>query len=175
MTADQAIARARSAVGHKCGYQLGAGGMHPEADFPWGRADFPDPLSDCTGALAWFFGVPRKTDNPFYVEFDGGWVSSEAIFRDCATPFGFFDGLGWTEAQPGDVLVFGNRTSNGITHHGHVGLVATASKSGPLSVVHCSLGNWRKTGDAIQETGPDVWAINMGRVARTALLSGVPA
>lgn len=171
MTADQAIARARSAIGQSCSYLLGAGGMHPEADVPWGNP----PECDCTGFLAWCLGVSRKSTNPFYVEFDGGWISSEAIFRDCATPFGFFDGLGWTEAKPGDVLVFGNRTSGGVTHHGHVGLVATAGKNGPLSVVHCSLGNWRKTGDAIQETGPEVWAINMGRVARTALLSGVPA
>jgi len=159
MNGQSVVIAARSAIGYNTKYGLGAGGRQWHKDWPW------NPLThkcDCTGFLAWCFGVDRKTDHPLYKEWNGGWLESTAIVRDAMLPgTGMFDRVLWTSAAPGDVLVWGDK--NG--HQGHVGIVVEAN-DGPLSVVHCSTGNFRRTGDAIQETDVNVFVQNNAILAR---------
>lgn len=55
-------------------------------------------------------------------------------------------------------------SADGKSHDGHIGIVVEASGKGikgAQRVIHCSMGNFKKSGDAIQITGPQAW------VART--------
>lgn len=51
---DQAIERARTALGRNTEYKLGKGGMNPKLDTPSVKNQ-----CDCTGFLAWAFGISR--------------------------------------------------------------------------------------------------------------------
>lgn len=165
MLRSQVVARARSAIGRNIRYELGAGGMNPQRDDPANLLN----SCDCSGFAAWALGVKRKTDLPWYVEQNGGWLETSAIFRDCATPYGFFDGLEWRDSRPGDLLVWGDRKdSEGQNRQGHVGIVSEVGPEGPAKVVHCSLGNWKATGDAIAETDVLIFQSHGARVARCA-------
>ena len=160
------IARARACLGQSCRYGLGKGGMNPKADWPWDS----EVRLDCSGFVAWCLEVSRKTDNPWYVEQNGGWLETSAIVRDCETPFGFFALVNRTHAQPGDLLVYGDRKSaaTGKSVQGHVGIVTEADNRGPRRVIHCSRGSERKYGDAIAETDTLWWSLADGIVARCA-------
>lgn len=164
MTPDQVVARARGAIGRHTRYELGAGGMDPTRPSPGNALE----CCDCSGFAAWCLGVSRKTDDPWYKEQNGGWLETTAIFHDCATPFGAFDGVEWAEARPSDLLVWGDRKDDqGVVHQGHVGVVSEVDPSGPTLVVHCSHGNFVATGDAIQETHPLIFQEHGARVARS--------
>jgi len=152
MNPDQVLARARQAIGQGCVYKLGAGGRKPFAPLPW----IGPPECDCSGFVAWCLGVDRHTDNPWYKNQNGGWIETTAICRDSDSPYGIFTKVKWEDALPGMLVVYGDRVIEGTRRQGHVGIV-TAVDHGPSHVIHCSLGNWHKTGDAIQETGPAAW------------------
>lgn len=161
----EVVARARSALGRNTRYLLGAGGMNPAREEPANLLG----ECDCSGFVAWVLGVKRHTDNPWYVSQNGGWLETSAIFRDCATTFGFFDGVEWKDSQPGDLLVWGDRhDQEGKHHEGHVGIVSEVDPEGPRMVIHCSSGNMRATGDAIQETDVLIFKQHQARVARCA-------
>lgn len=165
MTRQEVVARARSAVGRNVRYELGAGGMNPQRDDPANLLN----CCDCSGFAAWCLGVKRKTDLPWYVEQNGGWLETSAIFRDCATPYGFFDGIEWKDARPADLLVYGDRKDDaGKVRQGHVGVVSEVGSEGPTEVIHCSASNWRVTGDAIQPTAPLIFEQHGARAARCA-------
>jgi len=155
------VINAREAVGFDTRYALGAGGRLWHKATPW------NPLThkcDCTGFLAWCLEMDRKTNHPLYAKWNGGWLESSAIARDAMLPgAGMFDRMLWTSAAPGDVLVWGDRDG----HQGHVGIVSEAN-DGPQAVVHCSMGNYRATGDAIQETDVSIFLRNGAIVARYA-------
>lgn len=165
MTGKDVVERARSVIAKGCYYQLGSGGMRPHDPVPWDSAH----KCDCSGFAAWCLGVSRQTDDPFYVKFNGGWASTEAIVRDCETPFGHFALVTRPHVLPGDLLVYGNyKGSDGATHVGHVGVCSEVDGKGPVKVIHCSSGNYRKTGDAIRETDPRWWDLAGGVIARCA-------
>lgn len=133
-------------------YLLGAGGMQPASARPWdtdrGRH------CDCSGFAAWACGYSRQTSDPFYVGRNGGWINTDAMRADGYSTGGVFSAV--AVAEPGDLIVF----PGGVPGHniGHVGVVAAVDASGkPARVVHCSSGNYRNTGDAIRETGPEVF------------------
>ena len=163
MTAAEAIARARSAIGHDCIYALGHGGMDPTTPVPW---DLPAKTCDCTGFLAWCIGRSRKTSDPVYNEWSGGWLNSAAIFRDTQDPRGVFELQAWKDAKPGFILVFA------AVPHGHVGLVSEVGPEGPVKVIHCSHGNYKHHGDAILETDPSVFQHNGAVLASCAWIQG---
>ena len=167
MTHSEAIARARSAIGHHCVYALGKGGMHPASPTPW-PAGLPNLGCDCSGFVAWCLGVSRMLtkDHPHYPF--GGWFETSALARDARSPFGFVAEVPWAEALPGDILVWGD----GNGHQGHVGLVSEVDADGPAKVVHCSSGNWRRAGDAVQETDVDIFRRNGALAARVAWING---
>lgn len=167
MKREEVVARARSAAGHKCAYGLGKGGFNPAAPHPWNSAG----LCDCSGFAAWCLGQSRHTDNPWYAETNGGWLETSAIVRDCGTPFGMFDKAKWTEAKPGDLVVYGDeKRADGTARQGHVGVIVEVSEMGPKAAVHCSSGNFRTYQDAIRETSVGLWTLHLSVVARCAIL-----
>lgn len=150
MTAREAVARARSMVARDVVYRLGAGGVDPKAPTPTTGG-----ACDCSGFVAWCLGVSRKTDHPLYASWNGGWLETSAIVRDIKlTGAGLFLWCRtWDAAAPGDLLVYGDAGG----HQGHVGMIVQLAPKGRRSlestrVVHCSLGNYRTTGKAVQET-----------------------
>lgn len=166
MTPADAVARARLAIGHRCLYFLGHGGFDPLRSFPWHNDPAIDGC-DCSGFVAWCLGLSRRiVAGPLaarYKPYFGEWLETSAIVRDAKSPFGLFTAVPWEEARSGDLLVYGDADG----HQGHVGIVASADHHGPLTVVHCSSGNFKGTGDAVQETGPHIWQAR-GTVARYA-------
>ena len=155
MTITVAVSRARSAVGGGCIYRLGKGGFDPKAERPWSK----QMECDCSGFVSWCLGVSRKTNNPWYVKFNGGWFETSAIVRDALSPFGVFTEVARYDARPGDVLVWGDTGGQ----QGHVGLVTGAGK-----VAHCSKGNWTLTQDAIRETDMHIFDTHKAIAARCA-------
>lgn len=173
MTREQALERARHAMGRRCHYVLGMGGRRPHQPLPWSGP----PECDCSGFVAWCLGRDRMTPDPWYRSVNGGWIETTAIVRDCASPFGFFSARSWREAEPGDLLVYGDwKDENGKVRQGHVGIVSDVTMTGPQKAIHCSKGNFLRGGDAIAETDVALWA---GRkdavVALYALFSSAAA
>lgn len=163
MTREQIVARARSAIGHGCKYKLGQGGMKPYRTVPWDD----EQECDCSGFFMWGFNLSRF--QPERV-----WYDTTKIVADARAgpPPGLFISVEWLEAQPGDGLAWPDRVSHDAEqqpkhHEGHCGIV-TEVGAGPLKVVHCSLGNWKKFSDAIQETDATIFASNRAIVARLA-------
>lgn len=117
--------------------------------------------NDCSGFVSWClrFSESRKVNHPLYIKVNGGWFDTEAIHRDGMEPTGYFRRL--DRAQPGAFLVYPDYKGNdGKRHDGHIGIVAEVNGDGVAGVsrvIHCSLGNFKATGDAIQVTGPDAW------------------
>lgn len=155
MTGLEVVDRARSAIGKGCIYRLGKGGYTPTNLVPWSK-QFE---CDCSGFVSWCLGVSRKTDNPWYVRFNGGWLETSAIVRDATSPFGVFTEVARYDALPGDLLVWGD--AGGA--QGHVGIV-----SGPTTIIHCSKGNWTRTQDAIRETDMTIFDSHKAIAARCA-------
>ena len=156
LAADVVVERARSAIGFATRYRLGAGGRNPRAKHPAVATE-----CDCSGFAAWCVGVDRYLPNGAIPHLPGGeWFETSSLWRDARTPFGFVVEVDWDAARPGDLVVYGDKGKS----QGHVGVVVEAS-GGPTRVVHCSGGNGRR-GDAIAETGPEVFVRGGALVAR---------
>lgn len=163
MTRDQVVARARSMAqpGFTIEYKLGFGGMDPTKPSPGSRCD-------CSGFVAWCYGISRKLDHPHYREWNGGWLETSAVAKDARSSTGMFDEIPRELALPGDAVVFGDGP-RGI-RQGHIGIVTKVDKRGPILVCHCSAGNYKKYGHAIQETNLDVFWAFAAIVARPSWL-----
>jgi len=137
-------------MGRGCIYGLGHGGMDPLHITPWDR----DMKLDCTGFVMWALGRSRA------VWYDTSRIADEA--RSGHASPALFASIAWGDAQPGDLLVYGDRRgTDGVIRQGHVGLVTEIAPpdapAGPVLVIHCSAGNWKQFGDAIHESGPGIW------------------
>jgi len=148
MTHADVLDRARSAIGQGAVYRLGRGGYAPGAPLPFG----PTRECDCSGFVCWCLRISRHVfeGHRLYGVYDHEWVSTSTIVQDAlsASP-GAFLRLAWPQARPGDLLVYAGKPV------GHVGVVGEVDANGPVTVVHCSSGNFRRTNDAIRETGVD--------------------
>ena len=165
MTPDQVLTRARSAIGHKCAYRLGRGGMRPETLGPWDEIG-----CDCSGFVAWCLGISRfvTPKHPLYGVFDGAWLETTKIFRDAtaASP-GAFITIPWEHSSASDLLVY----PDGPQGQGHIGVVGSSDEGRPMTVIHCSSGNFKTLGDAIQETPiAEFWHKRGAVVARCSLV-----
>ena len=129
------IARAQSATALGIRYKLGKGGMNAGSPTPGAGGQ-----CDCSGFIAWCLGMSRKTTQNFYVNFNGGWIETTAVWTDIGTPVGIFES---TQKKPGAIVVYPD--ANG--HQGHIGIVVSASL-----VIPCSKGNDTRFGNAIQST-----------------------
>ncbi len=144
MRVDAVLARAVSATGLGIRYKLGKGGMNPGSPTPGVSGQ-----CDCTGFAAWALGFSRLLGDRFYVHFNGGWFETTAVWTDIASSAGILEPI--PGPTPGAVVVYPD--ANG--HQGHIGIVLDAG-----NVVHCSSGNDRKFGNAIQITDPAVFQNN---------------
>lgn len=138
-------------------YVLGAGGMNP-------LAPIPGKDCDCSGYVCWVLGRSRQTAHPLYVRFNGGWINTDGMIHDAKACAGFFTLL--AVPQVGCLAVFGGKASGAPRKIGHVGIVTALDDEiddrftmNVAKVRHCSMGNYRRTGDAIQETGPQVFRV----------------
>ncbi len=151
MTVTEVLQRARSAIGKKIRYRLGAGGIDPKAPTPASV----DNACDCSGFVCWCLGISRKTDHPFYVRLNGGWINTDAIVRDALEPVGFFRRL--ENPKVGCLIVFPSKRPQ--RPYGHVGIVTEVQAGKVSKVIHCSSGNYRRYRDAIRETPPTVFQV----------------
>lgn len=157
MEAAFVVTRALSALKGNTGYQS-LGKPVPLAATSWPSGA----CTDCSGFIAWCLRLSRRVDHPLYVRVNGGWFETTAIHRDGMESTGFFVQL--DSPRPGALLVYPDYNDpQGAHHEGHIGLVLDADGegiAGAQKVIHCSLGNYRGTGEAIQVTGPQAWLEN---------------
>lgn len=168
MTSHQAVTRARSMLGQKTAYVLGAGGRKPDALTPVTTITKKDGSTatgcDCMGFVAWAWGFDRfQRDYPIY----GGWINTDSMlgyWRDGKRELvaGFFETV--KEILPGDLLVYPSvdlDRDGKRDRVGHVAMVTDASlydgSYGSLTVIHCASSHYKKQGDAIQETTGALW------------------
>lgn len=138
------LARAYAASHQGIKYKLGKGGMTPGSPTPGSGG-----LCDCTGFISWCFGMSRKTADHFYVQANGGWIETSAVWKDIGSNAGIFEPA--DGRVPGAVVVYPD--SNG--HEGHIGIVVDENR-----VVHCSSGNSNHYNNAIRVTDFAVFANN---------------
>lgn len=172
MTNEDVVARARSAISKGCIYGLGKGGFHPEDPHPWNAVK----ECDCSGFASWCLGVSRMIGpkHPWKGKVHFEWIETTNCFEDAAQgPDEAFTAVPWNAAQPGDLLVYGDRpaTATSKKRQGHVGVVASIGHGGPQTVVHCASSN---KPDAIQETECHLFAARGAIVARLTLLDQPP-
>ena len=161
LTHDRVIDRARSVVGTPCVYALREGGRDPFAAHPGAKCD-------CSGFVAWCYGVDRFLDNAGVPHLDGRpWFETTTIAADAISPFGFVAEIDWTNALPGDLLVWGDRNGK----QGHIGIVSVVGDDGPSRVIHCSSGNFKLRGKAILDTDVAIFKRNRAIAARVAWVS----
>ena len=137
------LARAASMIGKGTKYKLGRGGTNPAAATPADAAG----RCDCSGFICWCLGMSRKTTHPAYLKFNGGWINTNAIVFDANSAVGFFTRLSAPVAGALWVYPWKKATKR----VGHVAIIDSVSKSG-TSIIHCSAGNYRGSGDAIRRT-----------------------
>ena len=147
LTIAELLHRARSASGKGVKYRLGAGGMNPTMALPSNLAGD----CDCSGFVCWALGISRQTSHPLYVDFNGGWINTDAMCLDGSRSSGLFElretaGVGALIIYPGG--------KKGV---GHVGIVTGIQGNLATKALHCSVGNYRKGGDAIAETATAVF------------------
>ena len=162
LTRFEVLARSRAAIGRGTTYKLGAGG----------RLSNPGVGTelDCSGFVAVVLGVDRYLEK-WLPHYEGGdWLETTTLVRDALSSWGFVSAVPWPDAKPGDLLVWGDRGKG----QGHVGVVATCGPDGPKTVVHCSSGNFKQTGDAIRETGAGMFLRNGAIAARVAWIVDAP-
>ena len=145
MTRAEILARARSQMGRRVEYLIGHGGSFP-------NLKSVGPRCDCSGFVAWCVGSPRRVPDTI------GWIETSRIVKDTMGDRRLF--VPAYHPEPGDLVVYGDWVDRtGKRRQGHVGILSEVpvDQVAPdwwarLKVVHCSLGNYRRTKDAIQET-----------------------
>ncbi len=143
---DALLARARSVIGKNIRYQLGKGGMNPNSELPASS----NAGCDCSGFVCWCLGISRKTDHNLYRN-NGGWINTDSIVHDAERATGFFFRI--PQPKIGALIVYPSKKPE--RGFGHVGIVTELKNGFVARVIHCSSGNYKKSGDAIAETGPD--------------------
>lgn len=149
------VDRARSAVGHGAIYKLGQGGMKPYRAVPWDD----EHEIDCSGFAMWAWGISRFQDPLWY-------GTTRMVSEAKGHHDGLFIGCAWELALPGDGIAWPARMSDERTIHGHCGIVSEIGPDGPTRVIHASNSNWKTEGDAIQETGPEVFRASRAYIVR---------
>lgn len=158
MRAAEIIARAHRAIGHRTVYRFGA--KPPRAaPLPQDEAG----ASDCSGfAVGWLLGiVAYHSEFAWLVKINGGWMNTSGVFADTGEQTGLFERCA---PRPGALIVFPARwhaqrivaAGKGNPVVGHIGIVSSVD---PVRVIHCSSGNYRRTGDAIAETSDAVFKV----------------
>ena len=145
---DEVLTRARSQIGLKIRYALGGGTVSGTTCQDLTKA------CDCSGFVLWCLGWRRRyPDEAWLKRATNGWLNTDGIWYDAMEgPHRFVTPIenrhagalivypaAWMSKQPGPKV-------------GHIGILTA-----PDRVIHCSNGNARRTGDAIQETGVEAF------------------
>ena len=150
MTVNELLQRARSVAGQGIKYKLGAGGINPASPSPANL----NHECDCSGYVCWCLGISRQTNHPLYVNFNGGWINTDAMVHDGKHQSGFFEQI--STPKVGCLIVFPSFPPT--VKVGHVGIVTAVSAAGAVTkVIHCSKGNFTNFQDAVRETAPNVF------------------
>lgn len=81
-----------------------------------------------------------------------GWIETSGVYQDATSTQRLFQRV--HRAEPGDGIVWPDRGG----HEGHIGVIVAVDAAGePTEVVHCSSGNYRRTGRAIARTSADIF------------------
>jgi hypothetical protein len=175
LTVVQLLARARAQSGHKVIYGLGGGDIKPTTSNPWGD----DNRLDCSAYTNWSFGLSKYQPTLAFLDpVSGRWYNTGGVWWDAKMEkTGHFEEI--MTPLPGCAVVYPSRAIVGLLKKagsprvlidavascpsvGHIGIVTEVipgrvGTSGIAKVIHCSSGNYKKTGDAVQETGPEVF------------------
>lgn len=153
MTVKEFLARVRSQVGQNTIYGLGRGttvGPSPRDETG---------ACDCSAFVCWCLDIrKRQTQFAWLTRLNHGWFNTDGIWWDATRETtGFFEKI--DAPEPGAIVVF---PSNAISEQpgpkiGHVAVITSVAADGSFRVVHCSSGNFKKTGDAIRETEPTMF------------------
>lgn len=157
MTVDDLLARARSQIGKQTRYALGGGTVSGTT------CQDPSKACDCSGFVLWCLQWRRRyPDEAWLKKATGGWLNTDGIWYDSVTEVqvqGRF--VSPCERTAGALIVY---PASWMTHSvlgmpkgsgpqvGHIGILTAPDK-----VIHCSAGNWRKCGDAITQTGTEIF------------------
>ena len=148
MTATALIKRAKSQIAQGTSYGLGRGatiGSSPRDETG---------ACDCSAFVCWCLGIRKEqTQFAWLTKLNGGWYNTDGIWWDAAREStGFFQQVAAPRA--GALVVFPSSKTSKVSSPkiGHIGIVTSVLADGSCRVVHCSSGNFKRTGDAIQET-----------------------
>lgn len=176
-TVDEVLSRARSQVGLAIRYRLGGGaaraGRHTSADAKG--------TCDCSAFACWALGIDKQGSYPFLVspgqpvEPGNQWYGTDNIWNDSVhIAVGLFSRI--DAPAPGCLILYPRqRLSGKKSTPGHVGVVTSVGANGALSVLHCSSGNFKRSGDAIQETDDTVFRGKAGLVFSWCAAIALPA
>jgi hypothetical protein len=150
----QTLNRGHQGLGRGTIYELGAGGTADDIGRPLTRQ------CDCSGFVCWAIGVPREcppgSDHWLYT--DNIWEGGGDVGK------GLFDEIQQGAAQTGDLYVYPAPNSSS---HGHIAIITAVTNGAPNQILHCSLSNFERTGDAVRETTPIVFTQNkISRIMR---------
>jgi hypothetical protein len=192
VTGADIVARARTQIGLGTRYALGWGdhnGTSPDFDDRAGVEGIdkdPDDTDcrqagacDCSAFVCWCLRMKKhQPDLGWLRRLNGGWFATDGIWWDAVKQRG--DGL-FRLIRGGEVPVIGavvvfpssriaklgapNVWRPGDPEIGHVGVISQVEGGAAVRVIHCSSGNYKRVGDAIQETDLKAFA----RVGTTAM------
>jgi len=155
MTPDALIKRARSQLGKTIRYKLGGGGYGVDKPSPGGGGGHEKDQCDCSGFVCWALNISRMTRNEYYLmTLKTDWISTVSMYADCGDTAGLFRVS--ETVKPGCVIVYPDGAL-GKKKQGHVGIVTAVQGGKVKSIIHCSSGNYVKTGDAIGENLDATW------------------
>jgi len=137
----QTLLRAQSVLQKKTIYKLGKGGFDPSKPMTT--------QCDCSGFIAWAIGIPRELPprSNKWLSTDEYWAGGKPV------KVGLFAKKEMNLATVGDLLVYPDSGGK----QGHIAIVVKVQNGKPVSIIHCSNGNFKNFGDAIRETDPGVF------------------
>lgn len=159
MTPGELIERARGQQARHIAYRLGGG-----KQIPYGEDCCDEQGScDCSSFVCWCAGLRKYQNRELWWlhNLNGGWLNTDGIWYD-ASPSHSTGHFETCEPQVGSIIVYpaswvSDPTRTPKIKVGHIGIVSDVRNGVASKVIHCSSGNYRKHGDAIQETNADVF------------------
>lgn len=155
MTTAEFLARARSQLKFELSYRLGAGKIVPSGE----HCGDETMGCDCSAFVCWCARMRKYQGEELWwlSKHNGGWLNTDGIWIDAVKhTSGNFEPA---SRKPGAVVVYPGASIEeafGSSRWGHVGIV-TAIDEDKLTVIHCSSGNYKKTGRAVMETDGELF------------------
>ena len=150
-TREEAIDIAKSLVGLRSSYHLGAGGDNPNHN----NCLSPQAQCDCSGFVCFCLGLDRY-QRDLYKKL-GGYLSTAAMVSDANTYQILFRRT--AEPKPGDLIIYPSLYNHGRRMHiGHVGILHQLPNDIGPSVIDCNASPHRRNiGSAIGYSSISSW------------------